>query len=100
MLIITPTAATILTKTRAEKGAPDDYGVRFYTTETEESPERTRLAFKFVQSPGADDTIIDESGINAYVAPDVDQLIGDVVVDGRESDGRMNLVVKRPPKQD
>lgn len=100
MLTITPTAATILSKARTEKGAPADYGVRFYATTSNESPERARLAFKFVPTPGADDTVIDEQGIDAYVAPEVDQLIGDVVVDARDHDGRMNLVVRRTPRQD
>jgi Fe-S cluster assembly iron-binding protein IscA len=100
MLTITPTAATILTKARKEKGAPADYGVRFYATTTEESSERARLAFKFVPTPGADDTIIDETEIDAYVAPEVDELIGDVVIDARDHDGQMDLVAKRASKQD
>jgi Fe-S cluster assembly iron-binding protein IscA len=97
MLTITPTAATVLTKARNEKGAPDDFGVRFFATEATGS-DRTRLAFKFVESPQADDTILDEQSIDAYVAPEVETLIGDVIVDAEPEDGRMGLVVRRPPQ--
>jgi Fe-S cluster assembly iron-binding protein IscA len=99
MLTITPTAETILTRARTEKGVPADYGVRFYATKMDDS-DRSRLAFKFVPAPGADDTAIDETGLDAYVAPEVERLIGDVVIDGREKDGRMDLVVRRSPQED
>lgn len=94
MLTITPNAASILNKARTEKGAPEDHGVRFYTTE-EQGSGRTRLAFAFVDSPREDDTVIDGGAIEAYVSPDVDRLIGDVTVDVKEEGDRMGLVVKR-----
>lgn len=99
MLTITPTATTVLTEARTDKGAPDDFGVRFYATRTDDS-DRARLAFKFVGSPGEGDTVLDDAGIRAYVAPEVEQLIGDVVVDARRNDGGMGLVVKRSSKED
>lgn len=99
MLTITPTAQTILTQARTEKGHPEAYAVRFYATTTDDS-DRTRLAFTFVSEPGAEDQPIDEAGIDAYAAPEVEQLIGDVVIDGRERDGSMNLVVRRSPSAD
>lgn len=94
MLTITPTAATVLTKARTDKGAPDDFGVRFFATEAPESG-RAGLAYKFVESPRSDDTILDETAIAAYVAPEVDELIGDVTIDAVPEDGRMELVVRR-----
>jgi Fe-S cluster assembly iron-binding protein IscA len=99
MLTITPTATTVLTEARTDKGAPDDFGVRFYATRTDDS-DRARLAFKFVASPGEEDTVLDDAGIQAYVAPEVEQLIGDVTIDALQKDGSMGLVVKRAPKQD
>ena len=99
MLTITPTATTVLTEARTDKGAPDDFGVRFYTTQTDDS-DRARLAFKFVASPGEGDTVLDEAGIQAYVGPEVEQLIGDVTIDAHQKDGSMGLVVKRASKED
>jgi Fe-S cluster assembly iron-binding protein IscA len=95
MLTITPTAADILTKTRSDKGAPEGYGVRFYTTTVEEDSGRARLAFAFVDAPKEDDTVLDDTGIEAYVAPEVDRLIGDVTVDARQQGEEMGLVVRR-----
>lgn len=94
MLTITPTAASVLDRTRTEKGAPGDFGVRFFTTKPEET-EGARLAFKFVASPQAGDVILDDSPIQAYVASDVDALIGDATVDTKENGGDLGLVVRR-----
>jgi Fe-S cluster assembly iron-binding protein IscA len=98
MLTITPTAATVLTKARKEKGAPDSFGVRFFATEATGSG-RARLAFKFVESAEPDDTFLDGLSIDACVAPEVETLIGDVIVDAEQRDGRMGLVVRRTPQQ-
>ena len=95
MLTITPTAADILTRTRSAKGAPEGYGVRFYTTTVEEDSGRARLAFAFVDAPKENDTILDGAAIDAYVSPDVDRLIGDVTVDARQQGEEMGLVVRR-----
>ena len=94
MLTITPTAVDILTRTRIDKGAPEDHGVRFYTTGQDASGQ-ARLAFTFVESPREDDTVLESAPIKAYVDPDVDRLIGDVTVDARQQGEEMSLVVRR-----
>lgn len=94
MLTITPTAAELLTKTRTQKGAPEDHGVRFYTA-SEDGSDRARLAFAFVEAPKDDDTVIDAKAIEAYVAPEVDRLIGDATVDTRQQGDEVGLVVRR-----
>ncbi len=94
MLTITPTAAGVLNEARTDKGAPDDFGVRFFATTPQES-DSARLAFKFVDSPQDGDTVLADSPIEAYVAPDVERLIGDVTVDTRDNGGDLGLVVKR-----
>jgi Fe-S cluster assembly iron-binding protein IscA len=97
MLTITPMAETALTNARAEKGAPDDYGVRFFTTKKPES-DKARLAFKFVDAPQPDDTVITDGRIEAYVAPEVSEVLGDVVVDATAEGGLGDLVLRRPQK--
>ncbi len=94
MLTITPTAMHVLTQTRVQKGAPEDYGVRFYTTSAE-GADGARLAFAFVDAPKADDTALADTTIDAWVAPDVERLIGDVTVDARQQGDQMGLVVRR-----
>lgn len=99
MLTMTPNAETILADRRAEKGAPDSYGVRFFTKQAEDSGQ-TRLAFNFVPSPRPDDTVIDEGDLKAFVAPEVEETIGDIVVDVEQKSGGPGLVVKRVRRED
>jgi len=97
MLTVTPNAQTTLTARRAEKGAPETYGVRFYTKQIEDGG-MTRLAFSFVPAPKPDDTVIKDGkdgNLKAFVAPEVGESIGDVVVDVRDESGTPSLVVKR-----
>jgi hypothetical protein len=68
--------------------------VRFYATE-EDGSGRARLAFAFVGSPEDEDTVIDRAAIDAFVAPDVDRLVGDVTVDVKQEGGETRLVVRR-----
>jgi len=94
MFTITPTAADVLNKARDEKGAPGGFGVRFFTTTAEES-DSARLAFSFVESPQEGDTVLAQSPIEAYVAPEVEKVIGDVTVDTKDNGGDVGLVVRR-----
>lgn len=98
MLTVTPTAATILTRARTEKGAPDTFGVRFYAAEADGS-DRARLAFTFVESAKPDDTVLEGLSIDACVAPDVEQRIGDAIIDAEQGDAGLKLVVRRPQPQ-
>ena len=98
MLTITATAATALTNARSDKGVPGDYGVRFYTKKPDGS-DKSRLAFKFVEFPHGEDTVIKDTAIKAYVAPEVDQVMGDIVVDTKEVGEEVALVLRRPATQ-
>jgi len=99
MLTMTPDAETILADRRAERGAPDTYGVRFFTKQAEDAG-RTHLAFNFVASPRPNDTVIDEGDLRAFVAPEVEEAIGDIVVDVEQKPGGPGLVVKRVRSED
>ncbi len=70
MLTVTPNAQHILADRRAEKGAPESYGVRFFTKRVEDTG-KARLAFSFVPSPKPDDTVIEDGNLKAFVAPEV-----------------------------
>jgi Fe-S cluster assembly iron-binding protein IscA len=99
MLSMTPAAATALTRTRKEHGAPDDFGVRFFATPAP-GPDEVGLAFTFVDSAEPDDVVLDGKGIDACAAPEIESLVGDVVIDATERDGRMDLVVRRTAQQE
>lgn len=57
--------------------------------------EGPQLSLAFVESPAPEDAVSEESGLMTYVAPEVDQLVGDAVVDV-ESDGQQSSLVARP----
>lgn len=93
MLTLTPAAAAALSAARDQAGAPQDYGVRF--SASADAPATARLSLDFVESPGPDDAVSEEAGLMTYVAPEVDGLVGDAVVDV-ETDGQQSSLVVRP----
>lgn len=95
MLTMTATAASVLSNARSDKGAPGDYGVRFFTAQGQTS-EKPRVAFDFVEAPEPNDSVTNESGLKTYVAPEVDELMGDVVVDVETVNQEAELVLRRP----
>lgn len=94
MFKLTPAAEAVLTDVRGQSGKPDDYGVRFFVPG--EPVEQSRLAFDFVASPGPDDTVDAEGGLRTFVAPDVDQMVGDAIVDIETVGDQASLVLRRP----
>lgn len=99
MFTITPPAATALANTRDEKGAPETYGVRFFATDTA-APEKASLAFNFVASPQPQDSVVQDGAITAYIAPEVEKMMGDVIVDVDPDGQDDQFVVKRASRQD
>ena len=98
MLTLTPAAAAALSAARAQAGAPAGYGVRFSATADE--PPAARLSLDFVESPGPDDAVSEEGGLMTYVAPEVDGLVGDAVVDVETDGQQSSLVIRRQPPSD
>lgn len=94
MLTLTPTAATALTRARSQAGAPTSYGVRFFASAPLPS-ETARLAFDFVEAPEPADAVTEEGGLKAFVAPEVDELVGDAVVDVETAGQQSSLVLRR-----
>lgn len=94
MLTLTPAAAAALSLARNQAGAPESYGVRF-SASSDAPAEGARLSLDFVESPGPGDAVSEEDGLMTYVAPEVDGLVGDAVVDV-ETDGQESQLVIRP----
>ncbi len=99
MLTLTPAAAAALSAARSQTGAPESYGVRFSAPDAAPS-EPAHLTLDFVESPQADDAVSEEGGLMTYVAPEVEGLVGDAVVDV-ETDGQQSgLVIRHQPPTD
>lgn len=94
MLKLTQNAVATLTEERAESGAPDTFGVRFFTSPGPAIDE-LRLGMEFVALPERGDAYIQERGLRAYVAPELSQLVGDATVDVERVDGRPQVVLRR-----
>jgi Fe-S cluster assembly iron-binding protein IscA len=93
MLTMTPTAAEALAEARSAKGAPDDYAVRFFAST--KGSDKVRLKYHFVAEPRPGDEVMRESGLEAFVAPEIEELIGDIVIDVETNGQRAALVLRR-----
>jgi len=94
MLKVTDGAAKVLTAARADVGAPDTHGVRFFTPGPDASGGQARLAFDFVSGPAANDKIGETSGLKMFVAPEVDKSLGDATIDVEQSGDQAQLVLQ------
>jgi Fe-S cluster assembly iron-binding protein IscA len=81
---------------RADVAAPDTHGVRFFTPGPDASGQQARLAFDFVAGPAANDKVSEVSGLKTFVAPEVDNSIGDAVIDVEQAGDQAQLIL-RPP---
>ncbi len=94
MLKLTDGAAKVLTNARADLGAPDTHGVRFYTPgEDAAQGGQARLAFDFVAEPSEHDAVDEVSGLKTYVAPEVNDIVGDATIDVEQSGDQARLVL-------
>lgn len=92
MLKITSGAAAVLSDARASRGAPEEFGVRFYVVD---SPAQGKaLAFDFVESPEPQDEIAEEHGLPVYVAPELAPAVADSTLDAEREGGRNQLVLR------
>lgn len=97
MLKLTDGAAQVLTTARADLGAPDTHGVRFYTPGEDAPGEgQARLAFDFVAGPGENDTVDEVSGLKTFVAPEVNDALGNATIDVEQSGDQARLVLHSP----
>jgi Fe-S cluster assembly iron-binding protein IscA len=92
MLKITNDAATMLSDARASRGAPEEFGVRFYVVET--PTQSAALAFDFVEAPQPQDEVIERPGLPVYVAPELATVVADSTLDTQKTDGRDQLVLR------
>ena len=93
MFTITQEAVTLLTNERSSRGAPDTYGVRIFAAMP---PERDspQIALAFVPEPAAGDEVTEHSGLAAFIAPEVANVVGDATLDASATNGGAELVLR------
>jgi Fe-S cluster assembly iron-binding protein IscA len=94
MFKLTMAAENVLTDVRDQSGKPDTFGVRFFASG--EPVNESRLAFEFVDSAKPGDMVDEDSNLTTIVSPEVDQLVGDAIVDIETDGGQPSLVLRRP----
>jgi Fe-S cluster assembly iron-binding protein IscA len=96
MLRLTPSAAATLSDARTDAGKPATHGVRFFASAAPVGPgQQPRLAFNFVPAPQPDDAVTEESGLPAYVAPEVAAMVGEATVDTERSGDQVRLILRK-----
>jgi Fe-S cluster assembly iron-binding protein IscA len=95
MLKMTPAAAMALSSARAEVGAPETYGVRLFAPRDADTGRPSRFGFDFVARPEPEDAVLEESGLTAYVAPEVTAAVGDATLDVEPDGDTARLVLRR-----
>ena len=91
MLRITQPAAILLSQARAESGAPEGSGVRFFAHDVNEANTEVRL--NFVPQPAEGDQVSKQEGLPVYVAPEVAEPLKEAVVDAKPVNGAAQLVL-------
>jgi Fe-S cluster assembly iron-binding protein IscA len=91
MLRITQPAATLLSQARAESGAAEGSGVRFFAQAVNEA--NTEIRLNFVPQPAEGDQVSKQEGLPVYVAAEVAEPLKEAVVDAKPVNGAAQLVL-------
>lgn len=98
MFKLTPAAEAVLSDVREQAGKPSDYGVRFFASGGAAEP--SKLAFDFVAAPNPGDVVDEDATLTTIVAPEVERMVGDAVVDVQHLGDQASLVLRRPRPED
>ncbi len=86
MLTITQPAATLLAHRRSELGAPESYGIKLFAPDAEEGGA-SDLAIAFVPDAEPGDTVTEQAGLRAFVAPDLAARLKEATLDATPTNG-------------
>ncbi len=93
MLTITHNAATVLERHRSAAGAPDNFGVRFSTPPDTEA--LNQLLVTFVPGPLPGDSVTEQEGVRAFLAPGLEDRLQEASLDATPEDGAASELVLR-----
>jgi Fe-S cluster assembly iron-binding protein IscA len=94
MLQVTTRAAAILNQERADRGIPDDFGLR---VRQDRSDSVSSLQLEFTPGPAPGDQVGEEQGVRLFVAPDLADVLASQAIDASESSG---LVIREQGEVD
>jgi Fe-S cluster assembly iron-binding protein IscA len=92
MLALTGRAAASLAEVRSQKGLPDHFGVRIFTSPRR--GERATFQVGFVEGPEEGDEVGEKDGTRFFVAPEIAGSLAGHVLDAQEP-GERRLVLRR-----
>lgn len=93
MLEITERASEFLAETRSMQGVPENFGVRIFSEASQNG--RSGIQVGFSDAPAQGDEIGESHGTVVFVAPEVNEVLADFVMDAEPSERGPALVLKK-----
>jgi len=92
MLQITQEATGVVQEMRAQRGIPDDYGLRVYSDNTDDGQQAIRLGF--ADEPFEGDQVTEAEAARVFVSPDLADALSDIVIDVDQAGEETRLVLR------
>lgn len=92
MLQITQEATGVVQEMRAQRGIPDEYGLRVYSDNTDDGQQAIRLGF--ADEPFEGDQVTEAEAARVFVAPDLADALADIVIDVDQAGEETRLVLR------
>lgn len=92
MLQITQEATGVVQEMRAQRGIPDDYGLRVYSDNTDDGQQAIRLGF--ADEPFEGDQVTEAEAARVFVSPDLADALSDIVIDIDQAGEETRLVLR------
>ena len=92
MLRVSENASAVLENVRSAEGVPESYGVRLSGGQNPKG--EVEISVAFAEAPQEADQIIEQSGTDVYVAPEVATPLSTAVMDVQDTDAGLQLVFR------
>jgi Fe-S cluster assembly iron-binding protein IscA len=93
MLTLTPDATAAVARIRSQRGLPDEYGLRLYTSANADG--RRSIQVQLVDAPIEGDEVAASNGANVFVAPELSDALDGRVLDATTEGAETRLVLQR-----
>jgi Fe-S cluster assembly iron-binding protein IscA len=97
MLTISEGASEAIRRLVESADLPDSAGLRIAAGDTTE--QGTPLELALVESPGADDEVVADSGAAVFLEPEIAPALEDVILDAQISDDEVAFVIREQALQ-
>jgi Fe-S cluster assembly iron-binding protein IscA len=92
MLTVTSEATRHLIEVRRQRGVGDDAGARFIS-------KGGQVGLTFAATPADGDRVVDGTDIPVFVAADIADVLDESIIDARDENGQMTLILRRRPTE-